>query len=127
MSLIQSARLNGHDQYAYLKDVLTRLPTQQASEIDQLLPQQHFHPRCSIRFYSPSAVTFSCWEGSIQEIVALTSGIVDFITPARFTDQFISGERRSTATRWVILPPRCGLVVTNPCRGLMESLSMSCQ
>lgn len=27
MSLIQSARLNGHDPYAYLKDVLTRLPT----------------------------------------------------------------------------------------------------
>jgi transposase len=27
MSLIQSAKLNGHDPYAYLKDVLTRLPT----------------------------------------------------------------------------------------------------
>jgi len=27
MSLIQSARLNGHDPYAYLKDVLTRLAT----------------------------------------------------------------------------------------------------
>ncbi len=31
MSLIQSARMNGHDPYAYLKDVLTRLPTQRAS------------------------------------------------------------------------------------------------
>lgn len=40
MSLIQSARMNGHDPYAYLKDVLTRLPTQQASEIDQLLPHK---------------------------------------------------------------------------------------
>jgi transposase len=40
MSLIQSARLNGHDPYAYLKDVLTRLPTQRASEIDQLLPHR---------------------------------------------------------------------------------------
>jgi hypothetical protein len=40
MSLIQSARLNGHDQYAYLKDILTRLPTQRASEIGQLLPHQ---------------------------------------------------------------------------------------
>jgi len=39
MSLIQSARMNGHDPYAYLKDVLTRLPTQRASKIDQLLPQ----------------------------------------------------------------------------------------
>ncbi|WP_339478256.1 IS66 family transposase [Pseudomonas sp. RL_5y_Pfl2_69] len=38
MSLIQCARLNGHDPYAYLKDVLTRLPTQRASEVDQLLP-----------------------------------------------------------------------------------------
>lgn len=40
MSLIQSARMNGHDPYAYLKDVLTRLPTQQASEIELLLPRQ---------------------------------------------------------------------------------------
>ncbi|MBI6918084.1 IS66 family transposase [Pseudomonas monteilii] len=39
MSLIQSARINGHDPYAYLKDVLMRLPTQRASEITQLLPQ----------------------------------------------------------------------------------------
>jgi hypothetical protein len=38
MSFIQSARLNGHGLYAYLKDVLTRLPTQCASEIGQLLP-----------------------------------------------------------------------------------------
>ncbi|MBS7661585.1 IS66 family transposase [Pseudomonas lalucatii] len=40
MSLIQSARMNGHDPYAYLKDVLTRLPTQRAIEIGQLLPHQ---------------------------------------------------------------------------------------
>ncbi len=40
MSLIQSARMSGHDPYAYLKDVLTRLPTQRASEIGQLLPHQ---------------------------------------------------------------------------------------
>lgn len=40
MSLIQSARLNGHDPYAYLKDVLTRLPTQRASEIEHLLPHR---------------------------------------------------------------------------------------
>ncbi|RMS75558.1 hypothetical protein CFBP6109_03401 [Pseudomonas syringae pv. cerasicola] len=40
MSLIQSARLNGHDPYAYLKDVLTRLPTQRASEISELLPHR---------------------------------------------------------------------------------------
>jgi transposase len=38
MSLIQSARINGHDPYAYLKDVLTRLPTHKASRIGELLP-----------------------------------------------------------------------------------------
>ncbi|WP_434034889.1 IS66 family transposase [Cupriavidus sp. a3] len=38
MSLLQSARLNGHDPYAYLKDVLARLPAQPASRIEELLP-----------------------------------------------------------------------------------------
>jgi transposase len=38
MSLIQSAKLNGHDSYLYLKDVLERLPTQPASRLDELLP-----------------------------------------------------------------------------------------
>lgn len=40
MSLIQSAKLNGHDPYAYLKDVLTRLPTQRASQVGELLPHR---------------------------------------------------------------------------------------
>ena len=40
MSLIQSARLNGHDPYAYLKDVFTRLPTQPMSRIEELLPHR---------------------------------------------------------------------------------------
>jgi transposase len=35
MSLIHSARMNGHDPYAYLRDVLERLPTQRASEIGE--------------------------------------------------------------------------------------------
>jgi hypothetical protein len=38
MSLIQSAKMNGHDPYAYLKDVLERLPTQRACAIKELLP-----------------------------------------------------------------------------------------
>ena len=38
MSLVQSAKINGHDPYAYLKDVLERLPTQRASMISELLP-----------------------------------------------------------------------------------------
>jgi hypothetical protein len=40
MSLLHSAKLNGHDPYAYLKDVLTRLPTQPASRIEELLPHR---------------------------------------------------------------------------------------
>ena len=40
MSLIQSARINGHDPYAYLRDVLDRLPTQPARRIDELLPHR---------------------------------------------------------------------------------------
>ena len=40
MSLIQSAKLNGHDPYAYLKDVLTRLPTHKNSQIEELLPHR---------------------------------------------------------------------------------------
>lgn len=43
MSLIQSAKLNGHDPYRYLKDVLERLPTHSANRIDELLPHR-WHP-----------------------------------------------------------------------------------
>jgi transposase len=43
MSLIQSARLNGHDAFAYMKDVIERLPTQPASRIGELLPN-HWEP-----------------------------------------------------------------------------------
>jgi transposase len=41
--LVQSAKLNGHDPWAYLKDVLTRLPTHINSRIDELLPHR-WHP-----------------------------------------------------------------------------------
>jgi len=40
MSLLQSAKLNGHEPWAYLKDVLTRLPMQLNSRIEELLPHQ---------------------------------------------------------------------------------------
>lgn len=40
MSLIQSAKINGHDPYAYMKDILTRLPTQKNSQIENLLPHR---------------------------------------------------------------------------------------
>jgi transposase len=47
MSLVHSARLNGHDPYAYLRDVLERLPTQSASRIGELLPHRWTAPGAS--------------------------------------------------------------------------------
>jgi transposase len=44
MSLIQSAKINGLDPYAYLRDVLRRLPTQRASAINELLPHYWASP-----------------------------------------------------------------------------------
>jgi transposase len=43
MSLIHSARLNGHDAYLYLQDILERLPTHPASRVHDLLPHR-WHP-----------------------------------------------------------------------------------
>ena len=40
MSLVQSAKMHGHDPWAYLKDVLTRLPSHLNSRIDELLPHR---------------------------------------------------------------------------------------
>jgi hypothetical protein len=43
MSLLESAKLNGHDPWGYLRDVLERLPTLKQRDIDQLLPH-HWRP-----------------------------------------------------------------------------------
>lgn len=40
MSLVQSAKMHGHDPWAYLKDVLERLPTHSNRRIDELLPHR---------------------------------------------------------------------------------------
>ncbi len=40
MSLVHSAKLNGHEPHAYLKDVMQRLPTQPASRVGELLPHR---------------------------------------------------------------------------------------
>ena len=40
MSLIHSARLTGHDPYAYMKDILERLPLHPFSQIGELLPHR---------------------------------------------------------------------------------------
>ena len=39
-SLLHSAKMNGHEPWAYLKDVLTRMPTQLNSRIEELLPHR---------------------------------------------------------------------------------------
>jgi transposase len=44
MSLVQSAKLNGHDPWAYLRDVLERLPSHPNSRIDELLPHRWSKP-----------------------------------------------------------------------------------
>ena len=46
MSLMHSAKLNGLDLYAYMRDVLERLPTQPASRITERLPH-HWQPGTS--------------------------------------------------------------------------------
>ncbi len=38
LSLIESDKLNGHDPWAYLKDVFGRLPTLKNRDLDSLLP-----------------------------------------------------------------------------------------
>ena len=43
MSVLHTARINGHEPFAYLKGVLERLPSQPASRIDELLPY-HWQP-----------------------------------------------------------------------------------
>ena len=40
MSLVQSAKLNGHEPWAYLRDVLERLPGHPNAHVDELLPHR---------------------------------------------------------------------------------------
>jgi hypothetical protein len=47
MTLLNSARLNGHDPYAYMKDLLQRLPTHKMSAIGELLPHR-WQPRQAV-------------------------------------------------------------------------------
>ncbi|VTU41541.1 Transposase (plasmid) [Variovorax sp. RA8] len=64
MSLLHSAKLNGLDPYAYLKDVLTRLPTQSAAQIEELLPhrwlQRHVVAGASARGLMPARFLSGC-------------------------------------------------------------------
>ena len=44
MSLVQSAKLNGHEPWAYLRDVLERLPSHPNNRIEELLPHRWQKP-----------------------------------------------------------------------------------
>jgi hypothetical protein len=52
LSLLQSAKLHGHDPWTYLKDVLTRLPCHLNSRIKELqrMRRGKDRRRCSLRF-----------------------------------------------------------------------------
>lgn len=58
MSLIESAKLNGHDPWAYLKDVFERLPTLKQRDLAQLLPH-NWRPASNIAVpnAAPAAAT----------------------------------------------------------------------
>jgi transposase len=45
MSLLHTARINGHEPHAYLKDILERLPTHPAIRIEELLPYNWQPPK----------------------------------------------------------------------------------
>jgi transposase len=58
MSLIESAKLNGHDPWAYLKDVFERLPTLKDRDLHTLLPHNWCkldQPRTASPFSVPTA------------------------------------------------------------------------
>ena len=40
ISLVQSAKLNGHDPYRHLKDILERLPAHPGNRLEELLPHR---------------------------------------------------------------------------------------
>jgi hypothetical protein len=55
LSLIESAKLNGHDPWAYLKDVFERLPTLKQRDLAQLLPH-NWGPPGNAAVASPTPV-----------------------------------------------------------------------
>jgi transposase len=62
MSLVQSAKLNGHDPWAYLRDVLARLPSHLNSRIDELLPHR-WQPAPAWSAQDPDTGFTSRWRG----------------------------------------------------------------
>ena len=56
LSLIESAKLNGHDPWAYLKDVFERLPTLKARDLELLLPH-NWRPADKVQAATTTAAT----------------------------------------------------------------------
>jgi len=56
LSLIESAKLNGHDPWAYLKDVFERLPTLKNRDLAQLLPHNWHAPPANTAPVTPTTV-----------------------------------------------------------------------
>jgi transposase len=54
--LIESAKLNGHDPWAYLKDVFERLPTLKNRDLGQLLPHNWRGPSNANAIATPATV-----------------------------------------------------------------------
>lgn len=61
MSLIESAKLNGHDPWAYLKDVFERLPTLKNRDLAQLLPHNW---RPAVEIVTPAGTTAATATGA---------------------------------------------------------------
>lgn len=55
MSLIEIAKLNGHDPWACMKDVLERLPTLKNSDLATLLPHNWRAPEPTARLHFTAA------------------------------------------------------------------------
>ena len=58
LSLIESAKLNAHDPWAYLKDVFERLPTLKNSDLELLLPH-NWQRADQVQAVAPAAVPAS--------------------------------------------------------------------
>lgn len=83
MSLIQSAKLNGRDPYAYIKYVLLRLATHLASQVGDLLPHRwqpassdHLRAVCATRqgvftMRLPSIAELMISAGSVRSLAVL--------------------------------------------------------
>lgn len=56
MSLIESAKLNGHDPWVYLKDVFERLPALKQRDIEQLLPHKWQPADVTVQQAEPAAM-----------------------------------------------------------------------